>query len=297
MRVELGNWVIEKAKGGHENDKTFPIRMIANRLKLDKENQQILPQAFSKATVENFISHGIIDWHHQSVTGKTPEQRAQAIIGKPYDFQWEGGLPVVYGNLTKAHPIVRDSIIPHLEAEQAVFAASVGGNVKKARNVLDPDRNLPKEQILEIDWEHIAVAAAPYVISPGSEVTMVKAKGAGEPEPCIKFTDISAFEDDYDLCSITGEELRKALEMGAGTDSATLVGAEAMRRQSGKYNYPVLVKEVALGLQDDSIGGTERGVKVFLKSKGLSKEQIDDFWTRFRSTMGQLQETLNQKSH
>lgn len=295
MRIELGNWYLEKAANAKETDKLVPIRMVANRLDVDKENQQILPQAFNKSTVGKFLKHGIIDWHHVSVTGKTPEQRAQAIIGKPYDFKWEDDLPVVYGYLTKAHPIVRDSILPHLEADQKVFGASIGGNIKKARNVLDPGQHRPKEQILEIDWEHISVAASPYVISSGSEVTMVKAKGSEQPEPIIKFTDITALEQDFDLTCMSGEEIRKALTVGAGTDISTLTGVDALRQQSKQreYNYATLVEEVALGLQDDSIGGTAKGVKLFLKSKGLSQQNIEDFMSRFKKTIGLVTKDLN----
>lgn len=295
MQIELGNWTIEKAQGVAHDPRVVPIRMIANRLDIDKENQQILPQAFNKATVDKFIKTGIIDWHHQSVTGKTPEARAHAIIGKPTSFEWEKDLPVVYGNLTKAHAIVRDSILPHLEADQNVFGASVGGNVKKARNVLDIASRKPKEQILGIDWEHIAVAASPYVISSGSEVTLVKARLDSDiKEPIVRYADITAFENEYDLC-FKGEEIRKALQIGAGTDSAALVGADALRQQSGKYNYPALVKEVAIGLQNDSVAATPQSVKVFLKSRGLTSQNIEDFMSRFQKTVGLLEQDLKRK--
>lgn len=297
MRLEIGNWTLEKASNAKETDKTIPIRMVANKLQLDKEGQQILPQAFNKATVDRFLSDGYIDWHHVSVTGKTPEERANAIIGKPYDFQWENNVPVVYGNLTKAHPIVKNSIMPHLDADQKVFGASVGGNVEKARNVIDSDLNSPKEQILAINWEHIAIAASSHVISSGSEVSLVKAKNSDSKEPCIKFADISAFEDDHDLC-MRGDEIRKALEVGAGTDSATLTGMDALRQQSKQkkgYDFTQLLKTVAAGIRDDTIGGTEKGLKVFLKSEGLSNDDINDFVAQFRKTVGLLEKAFYSK--
>jgi hypothetical protein len=287
--LEIGNWRIEKAKNGKETDKHVPVRMVANRLEVDRENQEILPQAFNKATIDKFVSHGIIDWHHQSVTGKTPEQRAQAILGKPYDFQWEDSLPVVYGNLTKAHPIVRDSILPHLEAEQSVFAASVGGNIRKARRATTAN-NKSKEQILEIDWEHLAIAGSPYVISPGSEVSLVKAYGRENAEVRFVFSDLSSFEAECDLV-FRGDEIRKALEAGAGTDIAGLTSVDALRTQSleGKpVDYKMLVEQVAQGLRDDVIGPTEQGVKTFLKSKGLKEDDIKSFMTKFNKTVNSV---------
>lgn len=289
MRILLGNWHLEKAQNAAEDDKTTPIRMIANRLKLDKENQQILPQAFNKATVDKFIKYGIIDWHHGSVMGRTPEQRAQAILGKPYDFQWEDSLPVVYGRLTKAHPIVRNAILPHLEAGQNVFGASIGGSVRKARNVLDPITKQQRSQIMEIEWEHIALAASPYVISAGSEVSLVKADGMDEP--VMHFSDIAAFETDYSLC-FSDVTVRKALEMGAGTDIAQLVGADALRVQSRQvpdsyagYSYNDLVQRVIEGLQNETVGGSVEGVIIFLKGLGLNDDDARAFVKRFDATV------------
>lgn len=293
MRVEIGNWTIEKAKNAKETDKVVPVRMVANRLQLDKENQQILPQAFSKTTVKRFITDGYIDWHHVSVTGKTPEERANAIIGKPYDFQWEDELPVVYANLTKSHNIVKNSILPHLEADQHVFGASVGGNINKSRSVIDPVLKKKKDQILDINWEHLAIAASPHVISSGSGVTLVKARDFEGKEPLFRFEDIASFEADYDLCFTGFDEIRKALEIGSGTDIATYTGLDALRQQSKqRKDFSQLLQTVAIGIQDGTIGGTEKGLKIFLKSEGLSKDETEDFVKKFRKTVGLLEKAL-----
>lgn len=287
MRVELGNWQLEKASNKKETSSTIPVRMIANRLELDKQNQEILPQAFNKATVDNFIKYGIIDWHHQSVTGRTAQDRAAAIIGKPTDFEWENNLPIVFGNLTKAHPIVSQSILPHLEADQPVFAASVGGSIKKAKTSIDMATQKTKEHIMAIDWDHIAIAASPYVISAGSDVSMVKAmiqKGVIQDEVCMRFADLDSFETEYDVC------FNKALTVGAGTNSANLTGVDAVRTQSleganKKYDYTGLVKAICDGLKNNSIGGSANGVMNFLKANGMPDEMIHDFMPKFKKTL------------
>ena len=293
MRVEVGNWIIEKAAGAKEDSKVLPVRMIANKLQLDKENQEILPQAFSKATVANFLENGIIDWHHQSQTGRTPEQRANAILGKPTGFEWEGKLPVVYANLTKSHPIVRDSILHHLEADQKVFGASVGGSVKKARRVTD--ENQSKEQIMEIDWDHLAIAASPYVISSGTEVTLVKAKGAEHKEVCLRFSDISEFENNHELI-LRDEDIFKALEIGTGTDIAQLTGADALRMQSKqkkkKRDFASIVEKIAKGIDTDLIGASNRGVANFLKSEGWEDEEIAGFMVSFDETVSLVESAI-----
>lgn len=272
MLLQISNWRIEKAKGGVDNDKIVGVRMVANKLDLDKENQEILPQAFSKATIDNFLEEGIIDWHHQSVMGRTQNERANAIIGKPISFEWEGKLPVVYANLTKGHPIVKDSILPHLEADQPVFGASVGGSVKKAKSVWDSEINGLKDQISEIHWDHLAICGRPYAVSGGTEVSMIKALGA--EGILINYSDIGEFERNYFLTE-RETELRKALEVGAGTDIAQLTGVDALRIQTKKKNEDALIKKLLLALKDNVIGANKNGIKLFLRAEGFTEEESD----------------------
>lgn len=282
MIYQIGNWNIQKADNGQDNDKVVSVRLIANKLQTDRENQEMLPEAFSKATVDRFVKDGIIDWHHQSVMGKTNKDRAGAILGKPYAFKWENNLPVVYANLTKSHPIVRDDILPHLEAGQAVFSASVGGNIKKARKVVQGAES--KDQILEVDWDHLAIAASPYVISPGSEVSLVKAYGSNSSDVLIKFSDLSAFENSHNLV-LRGDEIRKALEVGAAiTDTTALTNIGALVPQS-LSGYKDLCDKVAIGLKNNHIGASSEGVRVFLKSEGLDQVEIDTFLKKFTKTI------------
>lgn len=273
MLLQISNWRIEKAKGGVDNDKVIGVRMVANKLDLDKENQEILPQAFSKATIDTFLEDGVIDWHHQSVMGKNSDDRAHAIIGKPTRFEWEDKLPVVYANLTKGHSIVKNSILPHLEANQPVFGASVGGSVKKAKSVWDSEINGLKDQISEIHWDHLAVCARPYAVSGGTEVSMIKALGA--EGILINYSDIGAFEQNYHLTE-RETELRKALEVGSGTDIAQLTGVDALRIQTKKKKDDnVLINKLLLALKDGIIGANKNGVKLFLRAEGFSKEEAD----------------------
>jgi len=274
---EIGGWGLQKA--GEASGNTVPIRLIANKLSLDKQNEEILPQAFNKATVQRFLEHGIIDWHHKSVFGKNSLEKAQAILGHPTNFQWEKGLPVVYADLTRNHPIVQTAILPHLEADQPVFAASVGGSIIKAQVVHDPrTRQAVKRQVLEIDWNHLAIAAAPYVISPGSMVSMVKAETG---EEFARYSDLGAF------C--------KAFEMGAGTDIAAYTGAGAIRGQSLEGGMPVvlnddgLIEEIVMAISSGEIVPTREGVADFLLvRKGLTRAETEVFLSRLARAINSI---------
>lgn len=163
------NQKINPAKGN--TSKIVRVRMIANMMEPDKEGQTIAREAFDKATVDRFLKEGIIEWFHKTITGKTMEEKCGAVLGRPVSFAWENGLPVVYADLTKAHPMVRDHILPHLEAGNDVFGASVGGDVlrvqKAAGGSIDSIRGMV--------WRTLSVAPIAYVLSGGSAVTLAKA--------------------------------------------------------------------------------------------------------------------------
>lgn len=274
---EIGGWGLQKA--GEASGNVVPIRLIANKLSLDKQNEEILPQAFNKATVKRFLDSGIIDWHHKSVFGKNSLEKAQAILGHPTDFRWEKGLPVVYADLTRNHPIVQTAILPHLEADQPVFAASVGGSIIKAQVVHDPrTRQAVKRQVLEIDWNHLAIAAAPYVISPGSMVSMVKAESG---EEFARYSDLGAF------C--------KAFEVGYGTDIAAYTGADAIRGQILEGGMPValnddgLIEEIVMAISSGEIVPTREGVEDFLLvRKGLTRAETEVFLSRLARAINSI---------
>lgn len=288
MLVQFGNWSLSKAGKRSESDTTLPVRMVANRLVTDRENEEILPEAFNKATVDNFVQNGVIDWHHQSVMGGTPEARALAILGRPYEFAWEDNLPVVYAELTKAHGIVRDSIAPHVEAGNPVFGCSVGGSVKKARQVWDDSTSRMKRQISGIHWDHLAIAGRPYVICPGTEISMVKAlMGGSGAELLVRFSDLSEFEAQSYLLE-NEMAIRKALEVGAVTDSAQATGLDAMRTQSlegakdpKKKKARKLVEGIVKAIKTQIIYPSQDGLKLFLKAEGYSEQEAEAFVTDF----------------
>lgn len=293
MNFQIGNWSLEKASNRQENDKVVPVRMIANMLTVDKENQQLLPQAFNKATVDGFLSTGVIDWFHKSMLGKTAEEKAHAILGHPTDFAWEDGLPVVYGNLTKAHPIVEKSILPHLDAEQPVFSASVGGGVLRARKVFDAELNKAKDLVSSILWNHIAIAPTYATVSPGCAVSLAKAND----DLLLSFGDLSSFVSGLDRYMEKEEVLRKAMEISNQTDMSDLTGVNAILKQDleGAHDSPYdrIKRQLVNGIISGEITASRSAVISYLKrSYHLKSTAIDAFMRVFnrdiRGTVGSL---------
>lgn len=275
MRVEIANFRLEKA--GQATDKTVPVRMVANQLELDRENQKITAEAFNKSTVDRFLRHGVVDWFHKTVTSRDPVVQAKAVIGRPTRFEWENKKPVVYADLTKANPIVAEAILPHLEADMPVFSASVGGDVRKARRVFDASVQKDVDHIYEFEWNHIAIAPAPYTMSPGCTVTIAKAGvglGIVENETLVYFEDLGAFSLGQNIFQ-DENKIRKAVMVGAGTDSATLFGGDTLRMQSleGAENegpdIETLTKYMIMGLASGDIAPNRAGIEKFARQVGI----------------------------
>jgi hypothetical protein len=156
------------------SDKVIRVDITANHLTEDTEKETVLKEAFNDEAVSEFLNIGVIDfWHDSRNPALTKEEKNSAIIGKPVAFRWDNGLPIVTAELTKSHPRVVE-MLPHLEAEQPVYAASIGGAkmVLEVRdNTGDVHRVIPK-----IKWDHLAIAPANQVINraPGTNVRLLQ---------------------------------------------------------------------------------------------------------------------------
>jgi hypothetical protein len=189
------------------DDKLVKVDIIANHLTEDSDGETVLKEAFNDDVVKSFISTGVIDfWHDSKNPALTKEEMNRAVIGKPIAFRWENGLPVVTAQLTKSHPLVQ-TMLPHLEANNPVYAASIGGS-KMVMQVKDSEGN-EKRIIPKIRWDHLALAPCNSVINrePGVNVRLLQKAN----DIIAEFNDITSFN--MMSANIFGQEqeLRKAL--------------------------------------------------------------------------------------
>jgi hypothetical protein len=193
---------LKKAKAG-----VVPVKIIANHLTEDDEGELLLKTAFDKETIKSFLDTGVIDWWHQSTNPeRTDKEQAGAIIGSPTGFKWENNKPVVYADLTENHPVVKE-MLPHLEAKQPVYAASVGGK-KKVMQVSTPDGQI-KKIVPVIKWDHLAIAPCNSVINknPGVNVSILKKA----QDIMVEFDNVDLFKAESNHFFEREEELKKAL--------------------------------------------------------------------------------------
>ena len=189
------------------NDSLIKIDIVANHLTEDSDGEIVLKEAFSQDTIKDFIDTGVIDfWHDSRNPNFSKEEKNAAIIGKPLSFRWENGKPVVTAQLTKSHPIVQ-SMLPHLEAGQPVYAASIGGS-KVVLETKDGEgkthRIIPK-----IRWDHLAIAPAPYVINKNAGMNVRLLQKANDI--ICEFDNMQIFTQNSGIIE-KEEELKKALE-------------------------------------------------------------------------------------
>lgn len=186
--------------------KTIDVDIIANHLTPDTDGEIILKEAFDKEAVDEFLSIGLIEfWHESQRPNITKEEKMKNVLGRPVAFRWENGKPVVTARLTKSHPIVA-GMIPHLEAEQPVYASSVGGR----KVVLDVDDSTGQNHriIPKIKWDHLAIAPQNSVINrePGLNVRLLQKAN----DIICEFDDMNVFAKNKDIMG-KEEDLRKAL--------------------------------------------------------------------------------------
>jgi hypothetical protein len=195
---------LQKAK----DDKLVTVDIVANHLTEDSDGETVLKEAFSPEAINEFINGGgIIDyWHDSHNPQLSKAERSAAIIGKPIAFRWQDGKPVVTAQLTKNHPLVQD-MLPHLEAGQAVYAASIGGS-KMVLEAKDANGQI-KRVIPKIKWDHLAIAPSPYVINRAGGVNVQLLQKA--QDLLCEFDGVDSFKSN--IIHISGQEmeLRKAL--------------------------------------------------------------------------------------
>jgi hypothetical protein len=203
------------------------VDIVANHLTEDEDDETVLKEAFDEDTVKEFLDIGVIEfWHETRNPNLSKEDKNKYLLGKPTAVRWENGKPVVTAQLTKSHPIVKE-MLPHLKANQPVYAASIGGS-KMVLEAMGKDGKKHKV-IPKIKWDHLAIAPSPYVINRAGGVNVRLLQKANEI--MCEFDDIDSFVKNNELIG-KEEELRKALEAPSSVSDLSDTPGGAVTKQS-----------------------------------------------------------------
>ena len=253
---------LQKAK----DNKLVTVDIIANHLTEDVDGETVLKEAFNPETVKQFLDIGVIEYWHESRNPQlSKEEKNKALIGKPIAFRWENGKPVVTATLTKDHPIVKD-MLPHLEANNPVYAASIGGS-KMVLEVQD-GQGVIHNVIPKIKWDHLALAPCNCVVNrePGVNVRMLQKA----QELMFEFDSMETFTHSGPQYFSRETELRKALlAPGSVGDMQSTSGGVITKQDLEKSSQIVdlsfnedealLLLDTIIGIKNDEIPLTEDG--------------------------------------
>jgi len=211
MFFQINGFNISNLQKSTKNPDVISVDIIANHLTNDSDEERILKEAFDDETVKTFLDIGVVEfWHETKTPNLTKEEKLKNILGKPTGFRWENEKPVVTADLTKKHPLV-SAMLPHLEANQPVYAASVGGS-KVVVEVKDKNGN--KQKIIpKIKWDHLAIAPASHVINrePGLNIRLLeKANSNSDKDILCEFDNMNSFLQNKNIIE-KEEDLKKAL--------------------------------------------------------------------------------------
>ncbi|MCK5610417.1 hypothetical protein KAR91_51570 [Candidatus Pacearchaeota archaeon] len=235
------------------------VDIIANHLTEDTDGETVLKDAFSPETVKEFLDIGVLEyWHESKNPHLSKEDKNKYLLGRPTAFRWENGKPIVTAALTKSHPIVQD-MLPHLEAKQPVYAASIGGS----KVVLEAVDSTGKEHrvIPQIKWDHLAIAPMNAVINreKGMNVRLLQKAN----DILCEFNDFDDFKRNRNVIE-NEDELRKALlAPGSVADLSSTPGGVLTEQSLEKSPVNLTLSEQeGLDFIDAIIGIKEKRIPV-----------------------------------
>lgn len=258
---------------------------------LDQQGEVIAAKALAESA-DYFKRYGNIDIDHYTLIGKpNAEQGRPGIpgcelyeIGRPLDVRQNGGTTFVkaqiYSGNGPAAQRANDfwSSVTDLNPPQRWYP-SVGGSVLAKSVELDKN-GMRKAIIKKVRWNNIGVSKTPVNQHVGTCATIP----------------LGAFAKSW---TASGLDFAKALEAGYGTDSATLTGGGAMRKQSLDgvvQSYFDFRNKLAGSMSNGAVGknpGARELVAFAGKQFGLSPDQAAEWCERF---MRDLKNGLTKRS-
>jgi len=283
MEITDFNFPVELHKSGEEKNGRVPVTIIPSVPTFDKVNDKIILNAFNKSCIDSFLSDGYLDWDHVSILGKTPLQKAEAILGQPQkmyvDIQKQ--VPVCEGFLFANNPYVKNVIRPALESNAKTFGASLGGKILKSDDTIDDVTKKKGKIISKISLRHIALTPTQKSVSHGTSVSLRKSFS----EENIEEREIIFDKYETFIKSFSDPEvLQKAMTAGAATDVAGLSGGQAVQSQSleganekkVKIDYKKIKSILPFVLEsilNKNIGSSFQDYTNYLLRKGLNKKE------------------------
>jgi hypothetical protein len=207
-----------KATPSQEGDNLYLYLEASNEAR-DYQGEIVLAKALAESA-DYFSRYGNFDIQHRSMIGLAngdPDYHLHE-IGRPEEVRADGSRTFVKGIVFQGDTPVAHAAnqfwdsLTKLRPPQRWYP-SVGGKIQGSERSLDPDTKEMRRTITKVMWCNIGFSRTP--VNP--RVPTVQTVPFGILAKCW---------------GAAGLNLTKALEAGYGTDSATLTGGGALRKQS-----------------------------------------------------------------
>lgn len=253
---------------------------------MDQQGEIILSKALQESA-DYFLKFGVVDMDHKSMPSVAKNYGIDNPdtwkIGHPLEVRFERGTTFVKTSLYKGDTPLADRANTVWDGltkltPPARYYASVGGQVLARDIRIDPKTKERVPVVTKVRWNNLAATATP--VHPGLE--------AASTVPVGTFAK-----------SLGGFVITKALEAGYGTDSASLSGGGAMRKQSldrGIHSYYDFREKIAGDMRTGTAGknpGARELVEHAAREFSIPPDQAAEWVER---VMRDLKFGLNQRS-
>jgi hypothetical protein len=261
-----------KAVPSTEGDSRF-VYLEASNESIDQQNEIVLQKAL-KESVDYFRRFGNLDIDHYTQIGAKvgiPNHESYE-IGHPVEVRFDESSTFVKGQIFSGSGPAAEkanqfwSSITELNPPKRWYP-SVGGSVLDKALYVDPDTHSKRAVIRKVRWTNIGFSKTPV----NGNLQTIKA---------VPFGALAK-----SLC-VEGLDFTKALEAGYGTDSATLTGGAALRKESLEsqlISYWDFRENLAALIRQKKVSGGQLPelVKAAQGVFGLSVEMAKDYVKRF----------------
>lgn len=264
------------------------VYIEASNEALDQQGEVVLAKALEESSAY-FLRYGNLDLDHITQVGAKSGIRDYALyeIGRPVEVRIDGRRTFVKGELFQGDSPVAQSAnmfwdsITKVQPPQRWYP-SVGGAVTGPKEVGYDDTTKARQSVVtKVRWTNIGFSKTP--VNPAV--------------PTVAAAPFGVFAKSWSAAGLDLDGLVKAIEAGYGTDSATLAGGGALRRQSlhgAPINYFDFREQIASAMLKKSVKDptAERLVALAVEQYGMSRADAAEWVSRF---MGDLNNGLKQR--
>jgi hypothetical protein len=247
---------------------------------VDHQNEVVLQKALAESA-EYYLRHGNVDLSHYSLLG--PKSGISDFmsyeIGKPIDVSVNGKRTFVKAQLYRGEsPMAKNANMVWesltKQSPPSRWFPSVGGAVLSKSIKIDPETKARVAVIEKVRWNNVALDRCPV----------------NRTVPEVSTAPVGTFAKSL------GGFVVKALEAGYGTDSASLTGGAAMRKQSlSGANYHRAREKVSSAMLNGGLGenpGPHEIMDFVSREFGVSPDEGAEFTERL---LGDIHRNLKRR--